>query len=81
MTASSLTRRMLLRASVISLAGTIGAKLSGQGATDHPLPSYVADVDGDGRLTDADIQAMDQALLTSRGFELTPNTGFDFRAD
>ncbi|MEE2791307.1 MAG: hypothetical protein VX453_06725 [Acidobacteriota bacterium] len=81
MTASSLTRRMLLRAGVIGLAGTIGAKLSGQGAPDHPLPSYVADVDGDGRLTDADIQVMEQALLTSRGFELTPNAGFDFRAD
>jgi hypothetical protein len=45
------------------------------------LPSYVADVDGSGRLDAADLQVMQRALFTSRGFGLEPNRGFDYRAD
>ena len=81
MSNSFLTRRNFLRTGMAGLVGTIQARPYAQGFTSPFLPSYVADVDGDGQLTNADIQTAQRAVMTSRGFKLTPNTGFDFRTD
>jgi len=81
MTAGSLDRRSFLRVGTVGLAGAMGAGLRAQTSAGVTLPPHVADVDGDGLLGDADIQLMQRALLTSRGFALEPSRGFDYRAD
>ena len=65
MTAGSLDRRAFLRVSALGLAGGMGAGLHAQTSAGVTLPSYVADVDGDGRVGAADTQLMQQALFTS----------------
>ena len=81
MTAGFLDRRSFLRVGTAGLVGAMGAGLRAQTSSGLTLPSYVADVDGDGRLGAGDTQLMRGALFTSRGFALEPNTGFDYRAD
>ena len=81
MTAGSLDRRSFLRVGTLGLAGAMGVGLRAQAQAGVILPPYLADVDGDGHLGAADAELMRRTLLTSRGFALAPNTGFDYRAD
>ena len=81
MTAGSLGRRSFLRVGAMGLAGTMGTGLRAQTLAGLTLPTYLADVDGDGLLSAADSELMRNALFTSRGFAVEPNTGFDYRAD
>ena len=81
MTADSLDRRSFLRVGSLGLAGALGAGVRAQTPAGVILPSYRADVDGNGHLDAADIELMRRTLLTSRGFALAPNTGYDYRAD
>ena len=73
--------RSLLRVGTLGLVGAMGAWLRAQTPGGTTLPSYVADVDGDGQLGGLDIELMRRALFTSRGFAVEPNTGYDHRAD
>ena len=81
MTAGFLDRRSFLRAGTLGLAGAMGGGLRAQTSAGVTVPSFVADVDGDGRPGVADAQLMRDALFTTRGFALQPNQGFDYRAD
>ena len=82
MTAPRLDRRLFLRLGAMGLAGAAGGRLVQAQAPDTAtLLSHVVDVDGDGVLGAGDVEVMDQALFTSRGFAIEPNTGFDIRAD
>ena len=81
MATDRLTRRTFLRASLAGFATLSGARPFGQTLAGPPLDPYIADIDGDGRLTEADVNLIQQVFLTSRGFALRPNEGFDFRAD
>ena len=45
------------------------------------LAPYIADVDGSGSVGDPDLQLVDAALFSQRGFDLEPTAGFDQRAD
>lgn len=45
------------------------------------LAPYIADVNGNGRIGDGDLQLVDAALFSQRGFDLEPSAGFDQRAD
>ncbi len=62
-------------------AGAAGGRLGAQTTAPVTLASHVADVNGDGTLGIGDAGVMEQALFTSRGFGIEPNTGFDPRAD
>ena len=81
MATDPLSRRTFLGTSLAGLATLTGTRPRGQTLASPPLDPYIADIDGDGRLTEADVSLMQQVLLTSRGFALRPNEGFDFRAD
>jgi len=81
MTAGMLDRRSLLRLGTLGLVGGMEAWLRAQAPGGHILPTYVADVDGDGQLGGRDIEVMRRAPFTSRGFKVEPNTGYDYRAD
>ena len=81
MTAGPFDRRSFLRAGSLGLAGALGAGLRAQTPAGVILPPYLADVDGNGHLGAADNELMRRTLLTSRGFALAPNTGYDYRAD
>ncbi len=70
-----------MRVGTLGLVGAMGARGRAQTPAGVILPSYVADVDGNGQLDAADLQLMQRALFTSRGFGLEPNTGYDHRAD
>ena len=59
----------------------MGPGVRAQSPSGVTLPPYLADVDGDGHLGAADTELMRRTLLTSRGFAVAPNTGFDYRAD
>ena len=59
----------------------MGVGLRAQTPAGVILPPYLADVDGNGHLGASDTELMRRTLLTSRGFALTPNTGYDYRAD
>ena len=45
------------------------------------LVPYLADVDGDGRLSPSDEQLILASLDRSRGYSVKPNKGYDYRAD
>ena len=81
MTTGVLDRRSFLRVGTLGLASAMGAGLRAQTPGGTTLSTYVADVDGNGQLGGTDIELMQRALFTSRGFAVEPNTGFDFRAD
>jgi len=82
MTASRLDRRLFLRLGTMGLAGAAGGRLVQAQAPDTvTLASHVVDVNGDGVLGTGDVRLMEQALFTSRGFAIEPNSGFDPRAD
>lgn len=80
MSSHSFDRRSFLRAGAAAMVSAMGSRLSAQ-APATVLPSYIADLDGNGVLDAADAELMRQALFTSRGFQVSPNQGFDFRAD
>ena len=65
----------------MSLAAAAAGRLQAQSPGPVTLAPYVADVDGDGTIGVADTGVMQQAVLTSRGFGVEPNRGFDIRAD
>ena len=75
-----LDRRSFLRAGAGAVAAAAGSRLAARAPTD-PLPSYLADVDGNGVVDAVDAALMRQAVFTARGFQITPNVGFDYRAD
>jgi hypothetical protein len=81
MTAESIGRRSFLQVGAMGLAGTMRTGLRAQTSAGVTLPTYLADVDGDGLLGAADRELMRGALFTSRGFAVAPNAGFDYRAD
>ncbi len=82
MTAPRPDRRLFLRLGAMGLAGAAGGRLVQAQAPDAvTLASHVVDVNGDGWLGAGDVGVMEQALFTSRGFAIEPNTGFDTRAD
>ncbi|HIE94121.1 MAG TPA: hypothetical protein EYQ83_15125 [Acidobacteria bacterium] len=82
MTESRFDRRLFLRLGAMGLAGAAGGRLVQAQAPDAvTLASHVVDVNGDGWLGAGDVGVMEQALFTSRGFAIEPNTGFDTRAD
>ena len=81
MTAGPLDRRSFLRVGTLGLAGAVGVGLRAQTPAGVILPPYLADVDGSGLLGAADTELMRRSVLTSRGFALVPNTGYDYRAD
>jgi hypothetical protein len=66
----------------MSVAAAATEPLRAQPTTDAvTLAPHLADVDGNGVLGPADAILMHQAVLTSRGFGVEPNSGFDIRAD
>ena len=77
------SRRQFLRVTVPAAASLSGfhAQLHAQSTSVDKLPAYVADVDGDGFLSAADQRVVTAAQSSRRGFALTPNAGWDFRAD
>ena len=82
---SGCSRRAFLRAGALAVAGsrlpaaraTVGAQTP-QGVL---LPTWVADVNGDGLLDASDERLVRNALAARRGFGLAPAPGFDVRAD
>ena len=78
-----MSRRQFLRVTVPAAASLPGLRvpLQAQSTSVEKLPAYVADVNGDGFLSAADQRVVAAAQSSSRGFGLTPNAGWDFRAD
>lgn len=76
-----LDRRSALRLGAMSVAAAATAPLRAQTSDSVTLAPHLADVDGNGVLGPGDASLMQQAVLTSRGFGIEPNTGFDIRAD
>lgn len=70
-------------------AGAVGLPLLDPGAlidealaaAPEILPSYVADVSGNGAVGDADVELVRQALRRRRGTAIQPLAGYDLRAD
>ncbi len=73
-------RRSFLRAGATAVAG-LGALPAVRAQEPELLKSYLADLDGNGVVDARDLAIAQQAMLTARGFNITPNTGYDFRAD
>jgi hypothetical protein len=65
----------------MSVAAAASGTLRAQTTDAAALAPYLADVDGDGVIGIGDAGVMQQAVLTSRGFGIEPNSGFDIRAD
>jgi hypothetical protein len=79
-----LSRRRFLRASALAAGGWgVSRHLGLKAQTTDPvlLPSFVADVNGNGALGTGDEQLVRRALFARRGFGLKPNREFDPRAD
>ncbi len=79
--APSTTRRRFLTASGAALAGAVSRGAVPKAQTPVLLPSWVADVDGNGAVTPADRNLAESALFAQRGFRLQPARGFDPRVD
>ena len=79
--APSTTRRRFLTASGAALAGAVSRGAVPKAQTPVLLPSWVADVDGNGAVTSADRNLAESALFAQRGFRLQPARGFDPRVD
>lgn len=77
------SRRSFLRAvgSVLSTSALPAAVGLDAQESSVVLAPYVADVDGSGSVGDGDLQLVDAALFSQRGFGLEPTAGFDQRAD
>ena len=77
------SRRSFLRAVGSVLSTTVLPTSVGLDAQEPPvvLAPYVADVNGNGSVGDGDLQLVDAALFSQRGFDLEPGAGFDQRAD
>ncbi len=45
------------------------------------LPSYIADLSGNGTLASADLKLVRRALGSRRGLDIVPQEGYDYRAD
>lgn len=78
-------RRRFLRTGALALAGTCVSAgrslLQAQAPDPVLLPSFVADVDGNGLLDPVDPQLVQNALAARRGFDLTPHAAYDVRTD
>ena len=79
--ARSTTRRRFLAAGGAALAGGVANAVVTKAQNPVLLPSWVADVDGNGAVTPADRRLADSALFARRGFRLEPASGFDPRVD
>ena len=77
------SRRAFLSVAASATAGGLGWSLETRAQPGSPvrLARYVADVNGDGFLTGADEQIVRAALFRRRGFNVSPNEGWNFRAD
>ena len=81
MTATRVDRRSVLRLGAMSVVAAATGRLQAQSTGPMTLPDHVADVDGNGSIGLGDTGLMQQALFTTRGFGIQPNSGFDTRAD
>ena len=79
--ARSTTRRRFLAAGGAALAGAAAGGVATSAQPPVLLPSWVADVDGNGAVTPADQHLAESALFAQRGFGLQPASSFDSRVD
>jgi len=77
---STLSRRNFVRVGTAAIAGAASQGLQSQ---DTPilLPPYIADINGDGRVGQADEKIVRAARFSQRGFSLAPSNSFDYRLD
>ena len=75
-------RRRFLSSAGVALAAVSANSMLVSGQNQPVLlPPYLADIDGDGQLGSGDTSILQTALLSQRGFDLTPSPNFDYRAD
>ena len=80
-TTRTATRRRFLAAAGAAMATAASRGSPAAAQTPVLLPSWVADVDGDGSVGSTDRDLAASVLFTQRGFRLQPAQGFDSRAD
>ena len=79
--ARTATRRRFMATAGAAMAAVASRGSLANAQTPVLLPSWVADVDGDGAVGSTDRDLAASVLFTQRGFRLRPASGFDARAD